>query len=173
MTQPEPNIARLTEKLARLQEDKGLLLKKLEDTRRQLSLQDSIDQVAEEIETLASEVRAYNRSPVMLGAGNLTDILDILLPCLNFRRDSVAFLGQAVDEPDSLYRLLKALDKTLVEMPPGAGQVAGAPGWWEMSYRLERRENGRLYFRAGGEKNDVLISSKEGQTQDLMFLRGI
>jgi hypothetical protein len=165
--------ARLGEKLARLQEDKAQLLKKLEDTRHQLGWQARLDRASEELGAIASAVQASQSSPVKLGSNDLASILGVLLPGLHFIRDSVPFLAGDLDDPAPVYRLLRALDTSGGDIPAGAKQLEGVRGWWELYYRIGQRENGRLYFRLGGERKDVLVSSKNEQDQDLDYLRRI
>jgi hypothetical protein len=171
--EPERDRARLGEKVARLQEDKEQLLKKLEDTRRQLGWQARLDRASEELGAIASAVQATQSSPVKLGSNDLASILGVLLPGLHFLRDSVPFLAGELDDPAPVYRLLRALDASGGEMPPGTKPLEGARGWWELYYRTGPRDIGRLYFRISGGTKDVLVSSKNNQDQDLDYLRRI
>jgi hypothetical protein len=171
--EPERDRARLGEKVARLQEDKEQLLKKLDEARRQLGWQARLDRASEELGAIASAVQATQSSPVKLGSSDLASVLGVLLPGLHLIRDSVPYLAGDLDDPAPVYRLLRALDASGGGLPPGAKQLEGVRGWWELYYRIGQRENGRLYFRLGGERKDVLVSSKNEQEQDLDYLRRI
>ncbi len=108
-----------------------------------------------------------NRLEVELGIA-----VAVLLPRIDFVRNSLRFIAVELPERDLLWKALAALDRQERSLPPAWKSVSGHPGWWERHFSTGQDNQGRIYARAAGTPSrwQVMVSHKQYQLMDLRWI---
>ncbi len=97
-------------------------------------------------------------------------LLQLLLPELEFLRNSVDVLLLELEKYDHVLRMLHAIVRGQDSLR--AKHLKGVDGWREAHFSTGQKDEGRLYFRKAADRWLVLVSFKESQKRrDIPYLQ--
>lgn len=127
-----------------------------------------IIRLREAIDVAEEQARQAKRVQREASVYALRGLIAAVLPRLQLLGDSWDVLSREVAEPEDVLKELHAICCSPAECR--ARVVQGARDWREVHFSTGQRDNGRLYFRHGDGRVDVLIAFKGTQNKDVQYL---
>lgn len=98
------------------------------------------------------------------------EMVRAVFPTFDFARRSLEAAVQELTDLLPLLRVLRDIDRETAAAPCKSRRVQGAKDWREFHFNTGTDTLGRLYYRTGDGKTEVLISRKGEQKTDVEFL---
>jgi hypothetical protein len=121
---------------------------------------------AEELERLAKTATRDRRTAQRR---ELREVLQVLLPEVDFLRDSLDVITRELESFGPVLRELRSIASAAADHK--AERVEGVSHWKERRFHTGQKHDGRLYFRKDDGSWVVLVSFKDSQRQDIEYLK--
>lgn len=100
---------------------------------------------------------------------DLGNVIEILLPDVDFLRDSLDVITLELKNFERVLRELRNLCSAPASIK--GERVESASQWREKHFSTGQKDDGRLYFKKDGGKWRVFVSFKDSQKQDINYLK--
>jgi len=163
--QPPPDDSAETEELTELFELADSEAQALIE--KNTALMRSLDDLKAEHETFKCQVLEKERQVERL-TQLPNDLLDVLLPNMVFKRDSLDVLLKELKSFKDVLGILRTLESDPQQVKCKRVQSAGK--WLECHFNTGVANDGRLYFKQEEDQRFVLVSLKSEQKRDVQYL---
>lgn len=110
----------------------------------------------------SAEERRPSSAEVLMG-----ETLHSLMPNVEFLKDSVEIIAARLANPQPVLEITRQI----VFEKRNGGNVEGAKGWQEIRFNTGQDSSGRIYFKPGEGQYKILVSFKENQKPDIIYMK--